>query len=211
MYLCHWKNTEMHSPSPSDLPPLTIRAFSLCPMSFTQFPSVTDKSGSGFQDLNNLDAYKEVREFKGIVGVSCFLLFTAGFLRTFRASCWGWRKPRWLVCFGTSHLCPSFLWFHQWKPNLAKPESQTSHHASQTWITFSSLWQADSSHSHSSSGLCKPQFCFWSLPMPAGYLWALLRGWTTTEAVHRSSKKTRTEKLRTKLRDSVLPVNTVKL
>lgn len=49
----------MHSPSYSHLPPLTIRAFSHCLMSFTQFPLVTDKFGSEFQGLNNLDAYKE--------------------------------------------------------------------------------------------------------------------------------------------------------
>lgn len=58
---------------------LTIRAFSLCPVSFTQILPVTDKFGTGFQDLNNLDAYKKGTEFKGTVGVSCVLLFTAGF------------------------------------------------------------------------------------------------------------------------------------
>lgn len=72
MYLCHWRNTEMHSPSLSHPPPLTTKALSLCPMSFRQFPPVTDKFGSGFQALNNLDTYKEVRGLKGILGVSWF-------------------------------------------------------------------------------------------------------------------------------------------
>lgn len=72
----------MHSPS---LPPLTIKAFSLCLMSFTQFPSVSYKFVSGFQDLNNLDAYKEVREFKGILGGVLFFAFNSWVFKSFQS------------------------------------------------------------------------------------------------------------------------------
>lgn len=88
---------------------------------------------------------------------------------------------------------------------------KASCHASEMWTVIFKNY-APTPHTYNLWSLQPSQSYFWSLPMPAvpGHLWALLRGWTAKEVVHSSSKNTMIQKLRTKLRDSVLPVNTVK-
>lgn len=106
----------------------------------------------------------------------------------------------------------SLLWYTSSSANLLLTSSmKASCHASEIWTVIFKNY-APTPHTYNPWSLQPSQPYFWSLPMPAvpGRLWALLRGWTAKEVVHSSSKNTTIQKLRTKLRDSVLPINTVK-